>query len=45
MATVNYNISDMETVLANSVTISTNITTAADAIDDVLSGVDKRVYD
>lgn len=45
MATVNYNTADMETVLANSVTISTNITTAADAIDGVLSGVDKRVYD
>lgn len=45
MATVNYNTADMETVIANSLTISTNITTAADEIDGVLGGVDKRVYD
>ena len=45
MATVNYNPADMETVIANSTTISTNITSTADAIDGVISGVDTRVYD
>ena len=45
MATVNYNPADMETVIANSTTISANITSTADAIDGVISGVDARVYD
>ena len=45
MATVNYNPADMETVITNSTTISTNITSTADAIDGVISGVDTRVYD
>ena len=38
MATVNYNPADMETVIANSTTISANITSTADAIDGVISG-------
>ena len=45
MATVNYNTADMETVITNSTTISTNITTTADAIDGIVGSVDKRVYD
>ena len=40
-----YNIDDFETVISNTSTISTNITSTADAIDTVVTGVDRRVYD
>ena len=40
-----YNVDDFETVISNTTTISTNITSTADAIDTVVTGVDKRVYD
>ena len=45
MPTANYNTTDIETVITNSSTISTNITSTADAIDGVVGAVDRRVYD
>ncbi len=45
MGTVNYNLDDMQTVMDNTVIISGKITSTADAIDGVVGGVDKRVYD
>ena len=45
MPTVNYNPADIETVITNSTTILTNITTTADAIDGIVKSVDTRVYD
>ena len=45
MATANYNKADMETVISNSATILTNITTTADSIDGIVGSVDRRVYD
>ena len=45
MPTANYNKADMETVISNSATILTNITTTADSIDGIVGSVDRRVYD
>ena len=42
---IKYNVDDFETVISNTTTISTNITSTADAIDTVVTGVDRRVYD
>ena len=40
-----YNKADMETVMSNSSTILSNITSTSDTIDTVVGGVDRRVYD
>lgn len=45
MANVIYNSTDIETVISNSTIISNNISSTADAIDGIVGGVDRRVYD